>query len=123
MRDWRGMQEMVPQDLRLTTATTGFTDFDSANNYRITGASPCPPPVPPVPDSSSTGFSGNSDMRTMRYQYVYSSLDNKAMSYPTISKMVTDLSTLLKNGYKMIHSIASLPAPDRIFFYYVRMFG
>lgn len=47
------------------------------------------------------------------YQYVYSSLDNRALAYPTIFKMVTDLSTLMKNGYKLIQQIASLPSSDQ----------
>jgi len=47
------------------------------------------------------------------YHYVYSSLDNRALTYPTIFKMVTELMSLMKNGYKLIQSIATLPAPDQ----------
>lgn len=47
------------------------------------------------------------------YQYVYSSLDNRALTYPTIMRMVTDLTSLMKNGYKLIQSIANLPASDQ----------
>ncbi|TGU71634.1 hypothetical protein E4633_15110 [Geomonas terrae] len=47
------------------------------------------------------------------YQYVYSSLDTKALSYPTIFKMVTELTSLMKNGYKLIQHIANLPAADQ----------
>jgi hypothetical protein len=47
------------------------------------------------------------------YQYVYSSLDTRALSYPTIFKMVTDLASLMKNGYKLIQNIAILPASDQ----------
>ena len=47
------------------------------------------------------------------YQVVYSSLDNRALTYPTIFRMVTELTTLMKNGYKMIQSIANLPASDQ----------
>jgi len=47
------------------------------------------------------------------YSYVYSSLDNRALAYPVIFKMVTELTNLMKNGYKVIQNIASLPASDQ----------
>jgi hypothetical protein len=47
------------------------------------------------------------------YQYVYSSLDTRALTYPTIFKLVTELMSLMKNGYKLIQNIASLPASDQ----------
>jgi len=46
-------------------------------------------------------------------QYVYSSLDNRTLAYPVIFKMVTELTSLMKNGYKLIQKIASLPASDQ----------
>lgn len=48
------------------------------------------------------------------YRYVYSSLDTRALTYPTIMRMVTDLTSLMKNGYKLIQNIASLPASEQI---------
>jgi len=47
------------------------------------------------------------------YRFVYASLDDGKIAYPAIFKMVTDLAALMKNGYKMIHSIATLPASDQ----------
>ncbi|MCM0084465.1 hypothetical protein L4X63_23075 [Geomonas sp. Red32] len=46
-------------------------------------------------------------------QYMYSTLDPRAFTYPTIFKLVTDLTTLMKNGYKLIQRIASLPVSDQ----------
>ncbi|GFO57325.1 hypothetical protein GMSM_43320 [Geomonas sp. Red276] len=71
---------------------------------------------------TSTGFKAASDSAVVvicepcgdkAFQYVYSSLDPRALSYPTIFKMVTDLNSLIRNGYKLIQNIASLPAPDQ----------
>ena len=53
------------------------------------------------------------------HQYVYSSLDNRALAYPIIYKMVTDLTSLMKNGYKLIQNIAKLPAPDQRALYHL----
>ena len=47
------------------------------------------------------------------YRFVYASLDDGKIAYPAIFKMVTDLTTLMKNGYKTIQSIANLPASDQ----------
>ncbi|WP_224961836.1 hypothetical protein [Geomonas subterranea] len=47
------------------------------------------------------------------YQYLYSTLDSKALAYPVIFKMVAELSSLVKNGYKLIQNISQLPAPDQ----------
>lgn len=46
------------------------------------------------------------------YQTVYSSLDTRALSYPTIFRMVTELTSLM-NRYKLIQNIASLPASEQ----------
>jgi len=46
-------------------------------------------------------------------EFVYASLDTRALSYPTIFKMVTDLTSLIKNGYKLIQHVANLPASDQ----------
>ncbi|HJV64862.1 MAG TPA: hypothetical protein VJ550_03920 [Geomonas sp.] len=62
-------------------------------------------------DSAVTVICGSCGEKV--YQYVYSSLDTRALAYPTIFKMVTDLTSFMKNGYKLIQSIASLPAPDQ----------
>jgi hypothetical protein len=35
------------------------------------------------------------------------------LSYPTIFKMVTELTSLMKNGYKLIQHIANLPSSDQ----------
>ncbi|TGU71187.1 hypothetical protein E4633_12635 [Geomonas terrae] len=53
------------------------------------------------------------------YQMVYSSLDTRALSYPTMLKMVTELTSLMKNGYKLIQHIASLPATDQRALYHL----
>ena len=47
------------------------------------------------------------------YRFVYASLDEGKIAYPAIFKMVTDLTTLMKNGYKLIQNIAKLPASDQ----------
>jgi len=44
---------------------------------------------------------------------VYSYLDQGKMPYPVIFKMVTELTSLMKNGYKLIQSIANLPSSDQ----------
>lgn len=48
------------------------------------------------------------------YQCVYSSLDNRALAYSVIFKMVAELTSLMKNGYKVVQNIASLPAKQQI---------
>jgi len=71
---------------------------------------------------TSTGFKAAQDSAvviicepcgTKAMEFVYSSLDTRALSYPTIFKMVTDLTSLMKNGYKLIQHIATLPAPEQ----------
>ena len=44
---------------------------------------------------------------------VYASLDEGKIAYPVIFKMVTDLTTLMKNGYKVIQAISTLPAREQ----------
>jgi len=70
-----------------------------------------------APDSAVTVICGSCGEKV--FKYVYSSLDNRALSYPTIFKMVTDLTALLKNGYKLIQNIASLPASDQRALYHL----
>lgn len=62
-------------------------------------------------DSAVTVICGPCGNRV--YQVVYSSLDTRALSYPTIFRMVTELPPLMKNGYKLIQNIASLPSSDQ----------
>ncbi len=62
-------------------------------------------------DSAVTVICGPCGNRV--YQMVYSSLDTKALTYPTIIRMITELTSLMKNGYKLIQNIASLPASDQ----------
>lgn len=64
-----------------------------------------------APDSAVTVICGPCGEKV--YQYVYSYLDNRALSYPTIFKMVTDLTSLIKNGWKLIQNIAKLPATEQ----------
>ena len=47
------------------------------------------------------------------YRFVYASLDEGKIAYPAIFKMYEELASVIKNGYKMIHSIATLPASDQ----------
>ncbi len=65
----------------------------------------------PASDSAVTVICGPCGNRV--YQMVYSSLDTRSLTYPTIFKMVTELSALMKNGYKLIQNIASLPSSDQ----------
>lgn len=46
-------------------------------------------------------------------EYVYSSLDTTALSYPTIFRMVAELSSLMKDGYRLIQNIAKLPSTEQ----------
>lgn len=71
---------------------------------------------------TSTGFKAAQDSAVTvicgpcgekMYHFVYASFDNRALAYPVIFKMVTELTSLMKNGYKLIQSIASLPASDQ----------
>jgi len=63
-------------------------------------------------DSAVTVLCGSCGEKA--YDYVYSSLDNRALAYPVLFKMVTELSSLMKNGYNLIQSIAKLPAKQQI---------
>lgn len=47
------------------------------------------------------------------YQFVYASLDRGTLAYPIIFKMVNELTSLMKNGYKVIQNIATLPKEDQ----------
>jgi hypothetical protein len=47
------------------------------------------------------------------YRLVYASLDTGKLAYPTIFKMYTELTTLMKNGYKLIFAISKLPAEEQ----------
>lgn len=71
----------------------------------------------PALDSAVTVICGTCGNKV--YQMVYSSLDNGTLSYPTILKMVTELTSLMKNGYKLIQHIASLPATDQRALYHL----
>lgn len=71
---------------------------------------------------TSTGFKAASDSAVTVicgpcgnrvYQMVYSSLDTRALTYPTIIRMVTELASLMKNGYMLMQKIAKLPASDQ----------
>jgi len=47
------------------------------------------------------------------YQIVYGYLDEGRIAYPVIFNMVTELTTLMKNGYKLIQGIAKLPRAEQ----------
>jgi hypothetical protein len=47
------------------------------------------------------------------YRFVYASLDDGKLAYPVIFKMYEELTALMKNGYKMIQTIAKLPATEQ----------
>jgi hypothetical protein len=47
------------------------------------------------------------------YQLVYASLDKGTLAYPVIFKMYSELTTLMKNGYKLISAISKLPAKEQ----------
>jgi hypothetical protein len=68
-------------------------------------------------DSAVTVICGSCGNKV--YQIVYSSLDTRALSYLTIFKMVTELTPLMKNGYKLIQNVASLPASDQRALYHL----
>ena len=44
---------------------------------------------------------------------IYASLDPQKLPYPKIFNMYNELTSLMKNGYKVIQSIARLPAPEQ----------
>jgi len=45
---------------------------------------------------------------------VYGYLDEGKMAYPLIFNMYNELTSLMKNGYKLIRSIAKLPRADQL---------
>jgi hypothetical protein len=45
---------------------------------------------------------------------VYASLDKGTLAYPVIFKMYTELTALMKNGYKLIQAISKLPAREQL---------
>jgi len=47
------------------------------------------------------------------YRLVYASLDEEKIAYPAIFKMYNELTTLMKNGYKLISAISKLPAKEQ----------
>jgi len=47
------------------------------------------------------------------YRLVYASLDTRTLAYPVIFKMYNELTTLMKNGYKLISAISKLPAKEQ----------
>jgi len=65
----------------------------------------------PARDSAVTVLCGECGNRI--YRLVYASLDEGKIAYPVIFKMVTELTTLMKNGYKAIEAIAQLPAKEQ----------
>lgn len=65
----------------------------------------------PAQDSAVTVICGPCGNKV--YRLVYAALDEGKIAYPAIFKMHEELTSLMKNGYKMIQSIASLPASDQ----------
>jgi hypothetical protein len=47
------------------------------------------------------------------YSLVYASLDKEQTAYTVIFNMYNELTILMKNGYKLIQSIAKLPKADQ----------
>jgi len=47
------------------------------------------------------------------YGVVYASLDTGTLAYPVIFTMYNELTTLMKNGYKLISAISKLPAREQ----------
>ena len=65
----------------------------------------------PAKDSAVTVICGPCGEKV--YQLVYASLDEGQIAYPVIFKMYTELTTLMKNGYKLISAISKLPAKEQ----------
>jgi len=65
----------------------------------------------PAKDSAVTVICGPCGEKV--YQIVYSYLDEGKITYPAVFNMYNELSTLMKNGYKLIQSIAKLPRADQ----------
>lgn len=66
----------------------------------------------PAKDSAVTVICGPCGNKV--YGFVYASLDEGKIAYPVIFNMVTELTTLMKNGYKMIQAISKLPAREQV---------
>jgi len=66
----------------------------------------------PAKDSAATVICGPCGNQV--YRFVYASLDEERIAYPVIFKMVSELTTLMKNGYKMIQAISKLPAREQV---------
>lgn len=65
----------------------------------------------PAKDSAVTVLCGECGNRI--YRLVYASLDEGKIAYPGIFSMYTELTTLMKNGYKLVSEIAKLPAREQ----------
>ena len=65
----------------------------------------------PAKDSAVTVICGPCGEKV--YQIVYGYLDEGKISYPAIFNMYNELTTLMKNGYKLISAIAKLPAREQ----------
>jgi len=65
----------------------------------------------PAKDSAVTVICGPCGEKV--YQLVYASLDKGTLAYPVIFKMYNELTTLMKNGYKLISAISKLPAKEQ----------
>jgi len=65
----------------------------------------------PAKDSAVTVICGSCGNKL--YRFVYASLDEGKIAYPAIFKMYEELTSLMKNGYRLIQSIATLPASDQ----------
>ena len=65
----------------------------------------------PAKDSAVTVICGPCGEKV--YQIVYGYLDQGRIAYPAVFNMYNELSTLMKNGYKVIQAIAKLPRADQ----------
>lgn len=48
------------------------------------------------------------------YQIIYGYLDEGRIAYPVIFDMYNELTSVMKNGYKLIQCIAKLPRADQL---------
>lgn len=65
----------------------------------------------PAKDSAVTVLCGDCGNRI--YRLVYASLYEGRIAYPVILSMYNELTSLMKNGYKLIQAIAKLPATEQ----------
>jgi len=65
----------------------------------------------PAKDSAVTVICGPCGEKV--YRLVYASLDKGTLPYPVIFNMYNELTTLMKNGYKLIQSISKLPSREQ----------